>query len=292
MLPMSFLYVPGDKPALFTKAAAGPADALILDLEDAVPALRKTEARTAVGTWLREVSKTRSSGAQNKHSPQLWVRVNAESIKADLDAVFGRALAGIFLAKCTRESLALADEYLSVLETSNGFEPRTVGVIGLVESASALVAVEVLSKNNRLLTFAIGEVDLMADLRMTRGAHSEPALDSIRTRVVIACAAARLLPPVAPTSTAIRELEAFADSSRKLHDLGFRSRTAIHPTQVPIIQRVFTPSAEDLASAWEIVDSFQAAHGGLAVDRRGRLIDAAVVRGAEETLQRINNASH
>lgn len=287
MLPMSFLYVPGDKPELFTKAADGPADALILDLEDAVPTSRKTTARDAVRTWLQGQTPTSPRGHGNMHAPQLWVRVAAESIQADLDAVFGPALTGIFLAKCTLESLALADEYLSTLETSHGFAPGTVGVIGLIESATALASIEVLAQSSRLRTLALGEVDLMADLRMTRSPHSEPALDSLRTRVVIACAAAQLLPPVAPTSTAIPELDAFAESSRKLHDLGFRSRTAIHPTQIPIIQKVFTPSFQDVTAAQEIVESFRLAQGGLAVDKQGRMIDAAVVRGAQETLQRV-----
>ena len=283
-LPRSFMYIPADKPELFPKAAAGTADALILDLEDAVPLARKAEARAGVRRWL--TSGARAVPTAEGGGQQWWVRISAESIAADLEAVFTPALAGIFLAKCTVASLAETAECLSRLEVECATAPRSVGVIGLVESAAALLDLETLAVSERLLTLAIGEVDLMADLRMTRGPRSEAALDSIRARFVIACAAAGLLPPVAPTSTAIRDLAAFEESSRKMQELGFRSRTAVHPGQIAIIHRVFTPGADEVASARDIIARFRQAQGGVAVDSTGRMIDAAVVRGAEETLHR------
>ncbi|MGO4189333.1 HpcH/HpaI aldolase/citrate lyase family protein [Pseudarthrobacter sp. TAF60_1] len=284
VLPRSFMYIPGDKPELFPKAAAGTADALILDLEDAVPHARKAEARSGVRRWLTTRAPVLSpEGASGQ---QWWVRISAESIAADLDAVLTPALAGIFLAKCTVASLAETAECLSRLEGGNATAPQSVGVIGLVESAAALLELEALAVSERLLTFAIGEVDLMADLRMTRGPHSEAALDSIRARFVIACAATGLLPPVAPTSTAIRDLAAFEQSSRKMLELGFRSRTAVHPSQIATIHDVFTPGADEVASARDIIARFRQSQGGVAVDSAGRMIDAAVIRGAEETLRR------
>jgi citrate lyase subunit beta/citryl-CoA lyase len=284
VLPRSFMYIPADKPELFPKAAAGTADALILDLEDAVPLARKAEARAGVRRWL--TSQARVPPTTEGRGQQWWVRISAESIAADLEAVLTPALAGIFLAKCTVASLAETAECLSRLEVECATAPQSVGVIGLVESAAALLELEALAVSERLLTLAIGEVDLMADLRMTRGRRSEAALDSIRSRFVIACAAAGLLPPVAPTSTAIRDLAAFEESSRKMQELGFRSRTAVHPGQIATIHHVFTPGADEVASARDIIARFRQAQGGVAVDSTGRMIDAAVVRGAEETLHR------
>ncbi|WP_104190560.1 CoA ester lyase [Cryobacterium sp. Y82] len=275
VLPRSFLYVPADRPELFAKACNGPADALIFDLEDAVPLGRKDEARRALRDWL---------AANPTSRQQIWVRINQASIMADLQAVVSPGLTGIMQAKCSPAVLLEATAALTDLERSRGLEP--IGIIGLVEDARSLQALDSMATNPRLVTFAIGEVDLMADLRMARTLAAEPALDSIRARFVIACAAAGLRPPLAPTSTAIRELDAFEQSSQKMLNLGFRSRTAIHPAQLAVIHAVFSPSLAELAAARDVIDRFDLAGGGVALDVAGRMIDAAVVRGAQETLSR------
>ena len=284
VLPRSFLYVPGNKPELFSKASAGPADALILDLEDAVPLAAKAQARNDVRGWLTEHS--RLGAVPDSPRQQSWVRINGDSMGADLDTVTIPGLSGVFLAKCTLDSLQETATVLDSLESSRGMEAGTVLVIGLIESAEALRQIDEIARVRRLTTLAIGEVDLMADLRMTRGPRSEAALDSLRARFVVSCAATRLLPPVAPTSTAIRELEEFVESSIKMHALGFRSRTAIHPSQVPVIHDVFTPGGAAIAAAQDIIEQFRQAGDGVATDAAGRMIDAAVVRGAMETLER------
>lgn len=278
VFPRSFLYVPADRPDLFDKAAAGDADAIIFDLEDAVPVDRKTEARRALRGWfeanLRETGK------------QCWVRVNRGSIAEDLRAVTLPGLAGIMQAKSSRSVLLEAGEELTALEGARGIDPLATGIIGLIEDARGLEDLAEMASVPRLVTFAIGEVDLMADLRMSRTDAAEPALDSIRARIVVACAASGLRAPLAPTSTEIREIAEFGESSRKLRDLGFRSRTAIHPSQIAVIHDVFTPSAQDAASARDVIARLGAAGGGVALDAAGRMIDAAVVRGAQEILER------
>ena len=283
-LPRSFLYVPGNKPELFAKAAAGPADALILDLEDAVPVDRKEEARIAVQTWLF-AERDRRAAQPGTVRQQQWVRVNAGDFAADLQSVASTSLDGIFLAKCSMASAQEAAGLVDNLAAEGRLSPH-VGIIGLIEDAAALVDLPSITRCERLVTVAVGEVDLMADLRMTRGGPSEPALDSIRTSIVIACAAAGLSAPVAPTSTAIRDLDAFEVSARKLHDLGFRSRTAVHPSQVPVINRAFTPNTAAVAAARQVLAGFDGGGGGVTVDAGGRMIDAAVIRSAMETVSR------
>lgn len=279
VLPRSFLYVPADRPELFDKAASGEADAIIFDLEDAVPVNRKSEARRALRGWLE-------ANLHRKTAQQYWVRINHGSIAEDLRAVTLRGLSGVMQAKSSPRSLREACEELTALEAAREMEPLAIGIIALIEDARGLEDLAEMASGPRLVTFAIGEVDLMADLRMSRTAAAEPALDSIRVRIVVACAAARLQPPLAPTSTAIREIAEFDASSRKLRDLGFRSRTAIHPSQLAVIHDVFTPSAQDAAVAKGVIDQFTAGGGGVALDEAGRMIDAAVIRGARETLER------
>ena len=286
VLPRSFLQVPGNKPELFAKAAAGRADALILDLEDAVPMHGKDEARAAVGAWLRGESERREAPPNSRSAQQLWVRVGSENLATDLRTIAGPAVDGIFLAKCGTVALREAADILTGLEAGGLLVPYAVGIIGLIEDAAAMVDLASVTECNRILTLAIGEVDLMADLRMARSASTEPALDALRTRIVLACAASGLSAPVAPTSTAIRELDAFEESGRKLHDLGFRSRTAVHPSQVDAINRVFTPTPEAVAAARELLSTFDNSGEAVSVDRSGRMVDAAVIRAASETVSR------
>ncbi len=277
-LPRSFLYVPAVKPNLFAKATAGRSDAVVLDLEDAVPMPDKDTARAHVRTWL--TARSPGDGAQQ------WIRVDADALAEDLAAAVAPALDGIFLAKSSAAGLAEASRLLESLEAERGLEACSVGVVALVESAAALLELAAMAREPRLRTFALGEADLFADLRITRSTRSATAIDALRTQVVVNGAAAGLEAPVAPTSTDFRDLERFAETSRELFDLGFRSRTAIHPGQVPVINEVFSPDADAVAAATDVMARFEAAEGGVTTDASGRLIDAAVVRSARETLSR------
>ncbi|AMM21936.1 hypothetical protein AX769_19545 [Frondihabitans sp. PAMC 28766] len=291
-LPRSFLYVPGDRPDLIAKARAGRADALVLDLEDAVSASGKRRARSIVGDALRSRDEGTDGGTDGGRQragsslPELWVRVDSAALGADLEAVTCRQLDGVFLAKCEPDSLDEAGRVLTDLESRRGIAGGSVGIVGLLETAAAVTRILTMAEHPRLRTFGIGEVDLLADLRMRRGPRSAAALDSLRGRVVLDCAAAGCEPPVAPTSTDFRDLGAFSESSRTMLDLGFRSRTAIHPSQIPTIHDVFTPTSEELVAAHDIIDRLGDATGGVTVDAEGRLIDAAVIRSARETLGR------
>jgi len=276
-LPRSFLYVPATKPELFPKATTGAADAVVLDLEDAVPLAQKDDARAEVRSWLQG----RRDGVA-----QQWVRINAESNGKDLEAVVLPGLAGLFLAKCTLSGMRDLARELERLAAARDLPAGSVRVVGLLESAQALVDLPALSRAPRLTTFGIGEVDLLADLRITRSDRSAAAVDALRAQVVLHCAASGLAAPVAPTSTAFRDLDSFAETTRLMHDLGFRSRTAIHPAQLPVIHEILTPTEDDVEAARDVVSRFEAAHGGVTTDDRGRLIDAAVVREARETLAR------
>ncbi|WP_244930467.1 CoA ester lyase [Nocardioides sp. W7] len=280
MLPRSFLYVPGDRPDLFDKAAGGAADAVVLDLEDAVPLAGKAAARDAVRRWLD------TDNADIAGSAEVWVRVDPLGVAADLDAVVHPRLDGLFVAGCTPAVLAQVADGVAQLERERGLTPGAVRLVGLVESAAGMLALAEMAAHPRLTAFGIGEVDLLGDLRMARSSRTEAAVLHLRTQVVVHSAAAGLEAPVAPTSTDFRDLDAFAESTRLALDLGFRSRTAIHPGQVPVIHDVLTPSAEEAEAARDVVRRFAAADGGVTTDAAGRLIDAAVVRGARETLAR------
>jgi citrate lyase subunit beta/citryl-CoA lyase len=277
-LPRSFLYVPAVRPEWFGNASTRAADGVILDLEDAVPAAQKATGRAHVRSWLTDPD----APGDVEH----WVRINHDSVAEDLQAVTYAGLDGVFVAKSSVEVLQVVSGELDALERHRGLESGSVGVIGLVETADALVHLAEMAASPRLTTFGIGEADLLAELRLAEEPRSSPALDMVRSQVVVHCAAAGLEAPVAPTSTAFRELDSFRSTTQHMADLGFRSRTAIHPCQVEVIHQVFTPDDAAVRAAREVVERFEQAEGGVTTGLDGRLIDAAVVRRAHETLRR------
>jgi citrate lyase subunit beta/citryl-CoA lyase len=259
--------VPGNRPDLLAKAAGSGADALVADLEDAVPPPAKAAARQAVRDWLEGAAP----------GPQRWVRVPGQAADDDLAAIDSRGLDGVVLATCRPAGLERLEAWFAGAVAD-------CPVIGLVEDAAGLTEIGTMAAFDRLLTMGIGEVDLLADLRVDRGATV--AVAALRLRVVVEAAAGGLAAPVAPTSTDFRDLDAFRATTRDLVAAGFRSRTAIHPAQVPVINEALTPSDDDLAAARDVLDRFERAGGGVTTDADGRLIDLAVVRSARETVAR------
>ena len=268
VLPRSLLYVPGNSAELVAKASRSAADAVVVDLEDSVPPGEKEQARDVVQRWLAE----RDGG------PQRWVRIDAAVLDEDL-AILERHLPdGIVVAGCRAAGL----ERLESWWAKESLPDRPV--VGLIEDAAGLREISAMAQAPHLATVGIGEVDLLADLRVSRRAGA--VIDSLRLQVVVDAAAAGLLAPVAPTSTDFRDLDSFRTTTQAMLDLGFRSRTAIHPAQVPVINEVLTPGEHEVEAARDVLTRFEGSGGGVTTDRDGRLIDLAVVRGARETLGR------
>ncbi|MFG1927214.1 HpcH/HpaI aldolase/citrate lyase family protein [Cryptosporangium sp. NPDC048952] len=261
----SYLYVPGDRADRLLGARARGADALIVDLEDAVAPARKAEARALVADWLTP-----------EPGPQIWVRINAESVAQDVAAVARPGLDGIVVPKADPELLAEVDARLTA-------EGSDAALLPLIESAAGLLRVAEVAAAPRVLRLGIGEADLIADLGLRPG-PDRAELAPVRLQVVVASAAVGIARPLGATSTDFRDLDAFCESAHTLARQGFRGRTAIHPAQVPVIHDVFTPTDDEVATAQDIVARFDEAGGGGAVDAKGRFLDAAVVRSAREVL--------
>jgi citrate lyase subunit beta/citryl-CoA lyase len=276
--PRSYLYVPGDRPDRMASAAGRGADALILDLEDAVPAPAKATAREHVRTFL--------AGAPV--GPQWWVRINAESVAEDVAAVVGPGLAGIVLPKADPALLAELDGALSTAEAESGVVRRSVPVLALIETARGVVVAEQVAAASRVVRMGLGEADLAAELSLQPGPDKEE-LWPLRSRIVVASAAASILPPVGPVETAIRDSDRLVRTTALLVRQGFRARTAIHPAQVAAVNDAFTPTAEQLSAARDVLDRLAAAQeqsAGVALTADGRFIDEAVARSAREVVGR------
>lgn len=273
----SYLYVPGDQRDLLDRVGTRGADAVIVDLEDAVAVSAKTTARSTVADWL----------STRRISSDVWVRVNAESVEEDLDAVVGSAVHGVVVPKAEPDLLQEVDSCLSRLEASRQVE-RPLALIGLVETACGLLTAREVAASPRVHRLGIGEADLLAELRVLPSAMREE-LTSLRLQVVVASAAAGIGAPIAPTSTDFRDLDALRRSTETLLGLGFRARTAIHPAQLATINQVFTPSAEQTERAQRVVEAYEAAlrqGTGVVTDEHGHMVDVAVVRSSREVLER------
>lgn len=267
ILPRSFLYVPGDRPELFPKAEACEADAVILDLEDAVAPDAKAAARRHIGRWLEE----------DREPDRWWVRVDAATLEKDIAAIAGTpGLSGVILAKAEFAGVSVLLEHAP-----------SVPVIGLVESARGLRDAPRMARVQSLVGFGVGRVDLLADLRVDADATGPSALASLYLDIVVTCAASGLPAPIAPTSTDFRDLDGFTRTTREFVALGFRSRTCLHPRQCAVVNRVLTPGDEELAAARDMIARYESG-GATVVDARGRFVDAAVVRAAYEVVTRAN----
>ncbi|WP_433205242.1 HpcH/HpaI aldolase/citrate lyase family protein [Dactylosporangium sp. CS-047395] len=257
------LYVPGDRPALFDKALASPADVVILDLEDAVPASGKDTARAAVASWLASLS----------DRARISVRVNGGS-SADLAVLAG--LPGLHSVRVPKtESAADVERVVAVL--------GPVPVHALLESAAGIEAAAAIARAPQVAALALGEADLRSDLGVT----SDDGLVWARSRVVVAARAAGLPAPMMSAWTDLADAEGLVASCRAGRAMGFLGRTAVHPKQIASILTGFTPAPEEVAAAQALLDSLAAAEAGgraVAVTASGRMVDPAMIRGAERVL--------
>jgi citrate lyase subunit beta / citryl-CoA lyase len=247
----SYLYVPGDDGRRIEKALAGEADAVVLDLEDAVAPNRKEEARETVARVLK-----------SKPEKPIFVRVNAvgtELSAADIDAVRGRHLAGLRLPKTESvESVRLVAQTLEELDSGARIQC-------LIESALGLErAFEIATSHERVAGISLGEADLSADL----GVSDETGLLYARSRIVY---------------TNVHDLEGLRYSTEAGKRLGFVGRSAIHPFQVPVVNEIFTPTEEEVSEAQGLLDQLGSEEGAFVLED-GRFVDRAAVESARLTL--------
>jgi citrate lyase subunit beta/citryl-CoA lyase len=272
--PLTWLYVPGDRPRVVAGALASGADVVVVDLEDAVAPERTEYARAATAELLSEPPPV-----------PVHVRVNAVDgplLAADLAAVAPRpGLAGLRLPKVTsaEQVVRVAAQVRALRDPSPAGGPDLV-LHALLETALAVErAYAIASAHPWLRGVSLGESDLRADLGVPR----DGGLDWSRARVVVAARAAGLPPPAQSVYPDIRDLEGLAASCAHGRALGFLGRAAVHPRQLPVIERAYLPTERELEEAETIVKAATADRGAQALPD-GRFVDAAVVAAARRTL--------
>ena len=254
-------------PTASPRRCASGADAVILDLEDAVPVAAKDDARDDVRTFLDELA---------PGPVEAWVRINdGDRGRADLQALAGTAaLAGVVVPKATPDVLA-----------ARHADAPDVALIPLVESAVAITEVTTIAASAGVRTLAIGEVDLAADLGLGDDVP-DAALWALRMQVVVACAATGRSAPLGPVIRDIEDLSRLRGDRAPAPPRRVRRRAG-HPPQAGQRRqrrahadgrtRSPRPSGSSTAAA--------RADGGVFVDDAGRMIDEAVLRSARRTLE-------
>ncbi|MFD6445585.1 HpcH/HpaI aldolase/citrate lyase family protein [Promicromonospora sp. NPDC060204] len=260
---LTLLYVPADRPDRVAKALDSDADAVLVDLEDAVAPSRKVEARENAGRLLAGVS-----------GRPVQVRINHGSSPWHADDV--AMLAALPLAVGAR--VPKVESAAEVRDLAAALPGRALHL--LVETALGVErAFELATASPQVRSIGLGEADLRSDLRVS----DDAGLTWARSRVVVAARAAGLVPPVMSAFTNVRDLDGLAASCLVGRGLGFSGRTAIHPGQLDTIRAAFLPSASEVAAAREVLERVRGAAtegvGAVAL-ADGTFLDVAMVERA------------
>jgi citrate lyase subunit beta/citryl-CoA lyase len=271
----SLLFVPGDRPDRMEKALHSGADALILDLEDAVAPAAKPEARRHVAAFLD------ANGAA-----RLWVRINpldSEDSDKDLAAVLSRHPDGIVLPKA-EGGASVADLTRRLTERGNA----TARILAIAtETPAALFQLGTYGGSKRLAGLTWGAEDLPAAIGAATSREADgrftPPYQLARSLCLFGAAAAGVA-PIETVYPAFRDLDGLAAYAARARRDGFTGMMAIHPGQVPVINAAFTPSEAEVAHARAVVAAFEANPGAGALALEGRMIDRPHLVQAQRTL--------
>ncbi len=267
----SLLFVPAVRPDRYPKALATGADAVCLDLEDGVAFGAKEAAREQAFALLAD---------RAPMPAEVSLRIN--DVKTELGRIDLAALveAGVRPDALMLPKVAGAAEIREVEAALSGTGAALPLIAQLETAAGVLAAEEIAAASPNVSAVFFGAIDLSADLGC---AVEWEALLYARSRVVLAAGAAGVSALDSPFMD-VPAVEALAEESRRVRRLGFAGKAAIHPTQVPVIQRAFSPTDAELAWARRIVAAYEAQQGGvLLVD--GKLIERPVIRAAHRNLR-------
>lgn len=267
-LARSFLFVPGNRPERFAKALASGADAVIIDLEDAVPLDAKDTARTA----LRNAWKDFDAAERVR----LLVRVNPAGTpwhSSDLAAV----------ASLTGLGALMLPKAENAQQVEHAFMASGVPVLPLIESAEGVGQMDTISCAAGTLRLGLGHIDLQADLGMRCG-PDEAELAPVRLALVVASRRAGLPAPVDGVTTATQDAEVLTADAQRSRRFGFGAKLCIHPAQVTRVHRALAPTEAECAWAERVLAAeVQAQGGAFSVD--GKMVDPPVLLLARSLLQ-------
>lgn len=286
----SLLFVPGHDERKLAKAIGSAADALVLDLEDAVPDDAKPAARGIAAAFVRE----------HRAAKPLWLRMNGLATKFaqdDLDTLVAAQPFGVMLPKCeSARDVARLDAELARRETAAGLALRAIRILPIVtETAASMFELGSYARepSSRLWGMLWGAEDLAADVGASSnrkdGAYASP-FELARSMCLFGAAAARVV-AVDAVYTDFRDAAGLRQEAAAAASVGFGAKAAIHPDQAGIINEAFTPGAEAVQRARAIVDAFAGRPDAGAVNIDGRMFDRPHLVAAKRILARAGTST-
>ena len=276
----SLIFVPGNRANMLERALSFKADVIMVDLEDSVPPGEKATAREVAREW---VPKLRQAGQR------VMVRVNSLDTgltKDELAAVISPDLHGISLGKVeTPDDVRDTDRMITAMESAAGMDAGQVKLIPWIENARAVMSAHQLAAASpRIIGIAFGAEDYTDDMGVERTDSGEEVYFA-RATVAVAARAAEVASLDSPF-VAFRDPEGLEQDARQGRRLGYTGKFAIHPDQLETINKVFSPSAEEVDYARKVMDAWDEAEsqGRGSADLDGRMIDVPVVKRARNLL--------
>ena len=278
----TLLFAPGNHPRRVEKALCLKADAVILDLEDAVAVAEKVGTRAIVVEAL-----------QSERSGLGYVRVNAYDTDfcfGDLLVVVANGVDGIVLPKVeTSAQLRSVDWVVGQLEREKGLPAGGIDIIPIIETGKGVANVyDIASAGTRIKRLSFGAGDYTKDMAM-RWTRHEGELAHARAEISVASRTAGLEAPLDTVWIHIKETDGCIKSAELVRDMGYQGKLCIHPDQVDPVNAVFSPSDEDVDFAKKVVKAFEEAEAqGLAsIQVDGYFVDYPIVDQAQRTLDLI-----
>jgi citrate lyase subunit beta/citryl-CoA lyase len=277
----SLLFAPGNHARRVEKCLTLAADAVILDLEDAVAETEKAATRAVV---VQALSRPRRSLG--------YVRVNALGTPwalGDFLAVVAAGVDGIVLPKVESASDLRTGEWLiDSLERDRGLPRDSIDLIPIIETAAGfanMASIAAAARRTRRLAFGAGDFTL--DIGLSWSAE-ETELLPYRSQFVVQSRAAGLEPPLDTVWVSLDDPEGFRRSAERACSLGFQGKLCIHPDQVPVVNECFRPAPRELAHARRVIEAFEAAQrdGLAAIQVDGQFVDYPIVYRAQRLVAR------
>lgn len=285
LLLRTLLFVPGDRPDRIVKAVASGADGVAIDLEDAVAAARKDDARAATRSALQELP--------DEVLPMLSVRINAvDSGLADddvaaLEPVLHRLALVIVPMSADPDGIRCAADLLERSERKAGIDVGRTGIVPLVETAAGILAAPAIAASHeRVHTLAFGPADLSRELGITPTADGDEFLHA-RSQLVLAAAAAHRPPPIDGPHLDLADADGLARSARRARALGFGGKQVIHPAQIGVVTDAFSATQAEVDWARAVDAAFTVAEAdGVSSIRLpdGTFVDYPIARRARAIL--------
>ncbi len=289
----SWLFVPGDSERKLSKVATCGADVVVIDLEDAVPDHGKIPARKLAAGWLASHREQVTSGG----GFQRWVRINrldGNLWREDLATVMAGRPDGIIIPKAVGpEQLRMFSAELYEAEQRNGVTPNSTRIMPMAgETAKAALTIGDYARDElpRLAALTWGSEDLANALGASRKRDADgqwtDLFRTVRTQVLLAAHASGAA-PVDTVHADFSDLEALKTIAETSFADGFAGMLAIHPKQVPVINKAFTPSKTQVSEAQAIVDLFSANPGAAALSLDGRMVEQPHLAQARRVLESV-----